>query len=178
MTESELYLKKIELDDKEKVLDYIKELVANGSNLDGLWYEDSESYEDMLTNLKRHENYTFSNYNQKETPCFQYLLIRKIDDRMVGAVSIRPYLTKSLDESYGGNIGYSIRPTERRKGYATIGLKLAIKKCREINPNSNIILGCFKDNVGSKKTILKNGGNLIEEKNGIIAQQKYEIKFN
>lgn len=172
---SKLYLKKIELEDKERVLDYIKELIEYGSNLDGLWYEDSETYEKMVENLKRHENYIYENYEQTQTPCIQYLLIRKDDEKMVGAVSVRPYLTKSLDKSFGGNIGYSIRPTERKKGYATLGLKLAIDKCREINPNADIILGCFKDNTGSRKTILKNGGILIEETKGIISQQKYKI---
>ncbi|MBO5394288.1 MAG: GNAT family N-acetyltransferase [Clostridia bacterium] len=171
-----LYLKKIGLDDKEIVLDSIKELVMNGSNRDGLWYEDCESYEIMLQNLKRHESTKFTDFNQDINPCIQYLLIRKEDNKMVGAVSVRPYLTKKLDESYGGNIGYSIRPSERQKGYATKGLKLAIEKCKEINPNGKIIVCCFKDNVGSRKTILKNGGMLIEEKIGIITHQKYEIK--
>ena len=171
----ELYLKKIALEDKERVLDYIIELVEYGSNLNGLWYEDSETYEIMLENLKRHEGYSFTHYEQEDTPCFQYLLIRKDDERMVGAVSIRPYLTKRLDEDFGGNIGYSIRPSERRKGYATIGLKLAIEKCREINPNDDIILGCYKNNTGSRKTIIKNGGVLIEERIGIMTEQKYKI---
>lgn len=170
-----LYLKKIELEDKEVVLDYIKELVEYGSTMDGLWYEDSETYELMVENLKRHEKYTFSNYEQDDTPCFQYLLFRKEDEKMVGAVSIRPYLTKRLDETFGGNIGYSIRPTERRKGYATLGLKLAVENCREINPGADIILCCNKDNIGSRKTIIKNGGILIEETKGIIPQQKYKI---
>ena len=158
------------------VLDYIKELVVNGSNRDGLWYEDSETYEEMLENLKKHENTKFESFDQSLNPCIQYLLMRKDDNRMIGAVSVRPYLTKKLDDSFGGNIGYSIRPTERKKGYATIGLKLAIEKCREINPNSRIIVCCFKDNIGSRKTIIKNGGVLIEEKIGIITHHKYEIK--
>ena len=171
-----LYLKKIEIEDKERVLDYIKELVANGSNRDGLWYADSETYEKMLENLKRHENTKFESFNQDVNPCIQYLLIREEDDKMVGAVSVRPYLTKKLDESYGGNIGYSVRPSERQKGYATIGLNLAIKKCKEINPNGKIIVCCYKDNIGSRKTIIKNGGILVEEKIGIMTHQKYEIR--
>ena len=171
----ELYLKKIELEDEERVVDYIRELVAFGSNTNGLWYEDSESYEEMLYNLRRHEGYVFTHYEQENVPCFQFLLVRRDDDRMVGSFSIRPYLTKSLDETYGGNIGYSIRPTERRQGYASLGLKLAISKCREYNPKSDIILCCYKDNIGSRKTIIKNGGELIEEKRGILTEEKYKI---
>ena len=65
---------------------------------------------------------------------------------------------------------------KRRKGYATVGLRLAIEKCREINPNGKIIVCCYKDNIGSRQAIIKNGGVLIEEKITIITQQKYEIK--
>lgn len=170
-----LYLKKIELSDKTEVLDYIKELIANGSQRDGLWYTRCTSYEEMLVNLKNHENIVFSDYLQEDIPCVQYLLIRKEDERLVGAVNVRPYLTKKLDETFGGNIGYSIRPSERKKGYATLGLKLAIEKCREINPNGKIVVCCYKDNIGSRKAIIKNGGKLIEEQQGIITNQKYEI---
>ena len=172
-----LYLKKIELEDKDMVIDYIRELVINGSNRSGLWYEDSETYEDMVANLKRHENTPFEHYEQDVPPCFQYLLIRECDGVMVGAVSIRPYLTKHLDETFGGNIGYSVRPSERRKGYATIGLKLAVAKCRELNPlGTKIMVCCYKDNVGSRKTIIKNGGKLLEENVSMIPHQKYIIE--
>lgn len=170
-----LYLKKMELSDKAEVLDYIKELVENGSKRDGIWYDDCASYEEMLANLKRHENIPFSDYFQTDTPCVQYLLIRKHDEKLVGAVSVRPYLTKRLDDTFGGNIGYSIRPSERKKGYATLGLKLAIEKCKEINPEGKIIVCCYKDNIGSRKAIIKNGGKLVEEKQGIITHQKYEM---
>lgn len=170
-----LYLKKIELSDKTKVLDYIEELVANGSQRDGIWYTSCSSFEEMFENLKRHENMTFNNYFQADIPCIQYLLMRKEDEKLVGAVSVRPYLTKKLDDDFGGNIGYSIRPSERKKGYATLALKLAIEKCKEINPTGKITVCCYKDNIGSRKAIIKNGGKLIEEKQGIITQQKYEI---
>lgn len=175
MNDELLYLKKIELNDKLKVLDYIKELVANGSHRDGIWYEDSATYEEMFEHLKKHENMTFRSYFQTKAPCIQYLLMRKEDESLVGMVNVRPYLTKKLDKTFGGNIGYSIRPSERRKGYATLGLKLAIDKMKEFNPNGKIIVCCNKDNVGSRKAIIKNGGKLIEEKIGIITHQKYEI---
>lgn len=174
----ELYLKLIDITDKERVIDYINELIMYGSKTDGLWYDDSESFEVMLENLKRHENYKFENYEQQETPCFQYLLIRKSDNKMVGAVSIRPYLTKRLNDDFGGNIGDSIRPTERRKGYGTQALKLAIEKCKELNPAiKKIVLGCYKYNIGSKKCIIKNGGVLVDEKISLKTMQKYEIRL-
>ena len=171
-----LYLKKISKEDKQLVLNYITEMVENSSRINGLRFYDSKSFEEMLENFIKQEAIKFENYEQDNYPYFQYLLMRQTDNAMVGAVGIRPYMTKCLDEIYGGNIGYSIRPSERRKGYATKALQLAIQKYYEINQKDEIIVCCYKDNIGSRKAIIKNGGILIEEKPGTISRQKYIIK--
>ena len=172
-----LHLKLIGIEDKDIVIDYVRELVSHGSNRDGVWYEESTSFEEMLSNLKEHESTPYTSYEQEKPVCYQYLLLRDADLRLVGMVSIRPYLTRRLDETFGGNIGYSIRPSERRKGYATMGLSLAVTECRKLNPtNSDIMVCCYRDNIGSRKAILKNGGTLIETKEGIIPHEKYIIK--
>jgi len=61
-----------------------------------------------------------------------------------------------------GHSGYGIRPSERRKGYASAMLALALPFVKEygINP---VVISCDKDNIGSAKTVLKNGGQLMEE---------------
>ena len=76
-----------------------------------------------------------------------------------------------------GNIGYGVRPTERKKGYATQMLKYALEFCKEKHLKS-VIVGCYKDNIASSKTIIKNGGILINEvaDAGKISQY-YEIKL-
>ena len=51
-----LELKLICESDKERVLDYIKELVNNGSQTDGIWYTDAPNFEIMLESLRSHEN--------------------------------------------------------------------------------------------------------------------------
>lgn len=78
-------------------------------------------------------------------------------ERLLGAISLR-YKSAGVD----GHIGFGIRPSERRKGYAAKMLSLALPILWEQGQNT-IIISCAKDNVGSAKTIQKNGGKLIEE---------------
>lgn len=80
---------------------------------------------------------------------------------LVGAVNIRHYLNEGLLAT-GGHIGDGIRPSERRKGYATAMLKLALEECRKLGIN-RVLMCCDKDNVGSAKSIIKNGGVLENE---------------
>ena len=80
---------------------------------------------------------------------------------MLGAIDIRHYLNENLLH-YGGNIGYGIRPSERQKGYATQMLALALEECKKIGMLKALIT-CFKSNVASANTIIKNGGVLENE---------------
>lgn len=80
---------------------------------------------------------------------------------LVGAVNIRHYLNEGLLAT-GGHIGDGIRPSERRKGYATAMLGLALEECRKLGIN-RVLMCCDKDNVGSAKSIIKNGGVLENE---------------
>lgn len=82
-------------------------------------------------------------------------------NRMVGAVNIRHYLNEYL-LNYGGHIGDGIRPSERRKGYATQMIGLALEECRKLGID-NVLVVCDKDNVGSAKSIIRNGGILENE---------------
>lgn len=76
--------------------------------------------------------------------------------RMLGAVTIRHGLTKHLLNTEG-HIGAGIRPSERRKGYATKTLELALDKMREIGFEQALVT-CNEDNICSEKAIVKNGG--------------------
>ncbi len=92
--------------------------------------------------------------DRKETQSLYFLMQ---GERILGAISLR-YRSMGID----GHIGFGIRPSERKKGYATRMLELALPLMREYGQNP-VIISCAKDNVGSAKTILKNGGMLIEE---------------
>ena len=79
----------------------------------------------------------------------------------VGAVNIRHYLNEGLLQT-GGHIGDGIRPSERRKGYGTAMVALALEECRKLGID-RVLMCCDKDNIGSAKTIIRNGGVLENE---------------
>lgn len=79
----------------------------------------------------------------------------------VGAVNIRHYLNEGLLAT-GGHIGDGIRPSERRKGYATAMVALALKECKKLGID-RVLMCCDKNNIGSKKSIANNGGVLENE---------------
>lgn len=78
----------------------------------------------------------------------------------------------SSNRHIGGHIGYGIRPSERRKGYATVLLNLALIKARELGIQRALVT-CDRDNIGSAKTIMNNGGVLDseDEVDGTIIQR-------
>ena len=82
--------------------------------------------------------------------------------KIVGMISIRYELNEVLLHN-GGNIGYGVRPSERRKGYATQMLAMALEKCRERSIDRALVT-CDKDNIGSSRTLQKNGGVLEDER--------------
>lgn len=98
-------------------------------------------------------------------------------NRLVGAVNIRHYLNESLLYN-GGHIGDGIRPSERRKGYATAMIALALEECRKLGID-RVLMCCDKDNIGSMKSIISNGGVLenevVNEDGGI--EQRYWIEL-
>ncbi len=174
----ELYLKEIELKDEKDVVDYINEFVRNGSVINGLSGATScKTFLELYEKLQKQKNLKFASYNQEDRPpSLTYMLKRKSDERLVGTYNLRLNLTKALDDNFAGHIGYGIRPSERRKGYATQGLKLVLDICRKKNMKF-VRLGCYSENIGSKKTIIKNGGTLIAHSESLISDDYYEIEL-
>lgn len=105
------------------------------------------------------------------------LLYLCIDEgKLIGLLNIRYELPKYLAEKYG-HIGYGVRPSERKKGYATTMLRHVLSVCKE-KGITQVILGCYKDNLASAATIKKNGGVLIAEtKNEGKVSQYYIVKL-
>ena len=109
-------------------------------------------------------------------PATQYIYVRESDYKIVGMLHIRHYFNAFL-EQYGGHIGYSVAPSERRKGYASQMLQLSLPKCKELGIQ-RVLVTCLDDNEASRRTILKNGGkyeSTVFEPNEGIHLQRYWI---
>ena len=122
------------------------------------------------------ENLDYKNNENGHVPTSTFFLLDEERNIFVGAVNIRHYLNESLLRS-GGHIGDGIRPSERRKGYATAMIALALEECKKLGIDK-VLMCCDKDNIGSAKSIVKNGGileNEIEEDGHL--EQRYWIKL-
>ena len=86
----------------------------------------------------------------------QYMLVREEDKKILGMLQLRHRLNNYL-EKYGGHIGYSVAPDERRKGYASYMLKEALTVCKKLGIK-RVLITCLDSNEASRRTILKNGG--------------------
>lgn len=107
-----------------------------------------------------------------KVPDSVFFLLDDERNKLLGAVNIRHYLNDFLLRE-GGHIGDGIRPSERGKGYATKLIALALEECKQLGIE-RVLLICDKDNIGSAKSIISNGGvleNEILDSEGILIQR-------
>ena len=119
------------------------------------------SIEDWLEELKKRSSE--ATVPEGLVPSSTYLGIREKDNYIVGMIDIRHYLNEYLTQ-VGGNIGYSVRKTERNKGYAKQMLKLALEKCKELKIKK-VLITCDEDNIASEKVILSANAKLEDIRN-------------
>ena len=146
---------KVSADYAEEIMEYRKEFLDSGDSMDGCGslrvIPDGVDFVNKCLSYENPETLP-----EGRVIATQFLLIRKSDNRLLGMLQVRHYFNDYI-EKYAGNIGYSIRPTERRKGYAKEMLRLALPFCRKINLEK-VLIACIEDNIGSERTILANGG--------------------
>lgn len=159
---------------KNQVLKYKNEFIQDDDDLAGTSYlEEYDVYEEwmkfVLDNEKESTKHT-------EVTASVFLVIREEDNKLVGMINIRHTLNEYL-YNYGGHIGYSVRKVERRKGYATEMLKIALEKCMELGMKK-VLLTCDANNIASQKTI-KSCGGILENQvpNGGELVQRYWINM-
>ena len=160
-------------DYKSKIMNYKSEFMENEERMYG------------SGGLKNAENFNkwynvFCNNLKEETvrkglsPETTYLAIRTDDDHLVGMITIRHRLNDFL-MNFGGHIDYSVRKSERQKGYAIEMLRLALIECKRLNIRK-VLITCDKENIASARTIINNGAKLENEvKDGNKISQRYWI---
>ncbi len=143
-------------DMKEAALEYKDEHFAygdkeiNGSEL----LDQMDSYEEWLQSVTN--NISAETVNPAWVVTDTFFAVDEAE-RIVGIIDLRHTLNDFLIDY--GNSGYSVRPTERRKGYATEML-CQIKDVAKEAGMTELHMATFQDNIGSVKTIIKNGGVL------------------
>ena len=174
---AKFYLELPSKERKEEALEYIKEFYDYNSNINGTGWLDSDlesgkTYEEWMENTlnMRDDEYASS---KGLVPGYTWFLIREEDNRIIGMINFRVKLNDFL-RNHGGHIGYSIRPTERRKGYNKINLYLCLLEAQKMGLDK-VLLTCADSNEGSRKTILALGG--VFERNNFVEKDNETLEL-
>ncbi len=160
-----------------QIAEYRQEFIDAGDSMDGTGAlrktVDPEEY--IKISIEREDP---KNVPENLVPATQFLFIQKRDNKLLGMLQVRHHFNDYL-EKYAGHIGYSIRPSERRRGYAKRMLSMALPFCKELGL-SRILITCVDGNLGSERTILANGGvyeSTVYEPNENINLKRFWIEL-
>ena len=130
----------------------------------GLPYEVFKNY--LESQLAR----KYQNISKYDTSTITYILY--INSIPVGYICIRTKIDNQW-KKWSGNFYYTVRLSERKKGYGTKMLKLALNEFKKLGLKE-IYGQSSSDNYASEKVIENNGGILLEEIGGT---RYYKIKI-
>ncbi|MWV42815.1 GNAT family N-acetyltransferase [Paenibacillus sp. HJL G12] len=170
-----VFLTKPTLNLKNEYFDFYTEWKESGEDMvPWVISRDPQDFEAMLDWLDNHARGI--DLPEGWVPDSTFWLV-SADQKVIGAVNIRHELNDFLMNE-GGHIGYGIRPSERRKGYATQLLALSLAEAKTLGIDKVLVV-CDEINVGSERTIINNGGvpdqDYVEENGNVIKRYWIDI---
>ncbi|MDO5844180.1 MAG: GNAT family N-acetyltransferase [Methanocorpusculum sp.] len=147
---------------KSRAEEFKSEFFSNGEEIiNGSSLFDKMDFDDWLAYaVKNRDEKTVSSEWVTATVFFG---VRNSDEKIIGIIDVRHNLNNTFLKEYGGHIGYSVRPSERCKGYASRMLSLALCFTDSLLI-TEVMIGCYESNTASIRVIERCGGRLSERK--------------
>lgn len=149
------------------------------ASFDFVHYWESVAHEDFQKYIIVAKEFAKGMHIPKEHVPSCILFAFNEEGSIVGRTSIRFELNPHLLK-IGGHIGYGVCPSFRRKGYASAILKESlIWVSKNLAHIDRVLVTCDEGNIGSQKTIEKNGGvleNIVKVENA-PAKRRYWINI-
>ena len=156
-------LRRPSLADKETVLEMMAEFEQTQSAHDGgFWNANNFVYEEWLETSQNKE--MGIGLRENRVPSIQFVSFDDVG-RALGFLNLRLKLNEGL-LNHAGHIGYSIRPSERGKGYAKEALRQGLQVAKEKNIKKALVT-CSTENPASRAVIVANGGVFEDVRNGV-----------
>lgn len=165
-----IYLAKPDLIYYEQYNEMMKEWNENDNHI-APWFLDKpmDSIEGFEKFIKMLDDCEHGRLDKKYATTTSYFIINE-ENKLIGATSLRHYLTLEGFNSWG-HIGYGIRPSERRKGYATMACKLVLEEAKK-HGIYKVLIGVRDSNIGSIKVVENCGGKLENVVNVVGEEEK------
>ena len=145
----------------DDIMKYRQELMDFGDSMDGCGnLRQCSSAEEWIRGIEmlNHEETCPKDKVTSDT----YIAVRLADNKIVGIIDFRHHIDHPVLGVWGGHIGYSVRPSERKQGYATEMLRQNLQNCKN-HGLEKVMITCNSDNVPSEKIIITNGGEFEKE---------------
>ena len=163
------YLKELNLDMGKDVYEMYQDIPAkeSGSTHDcfGLSFDKFPKY------LEKEINRKYNKVTFDDTPTISYIMYD--NNKPIGLICLRTEIDDNWMK-WSGNFYYRIRLSERKKGYGTKILTLALDEFKKMG-FKEVYGQSSNGNIGSAKVIENNGGILLDEKYGT---RYYKIVLN